>query len=148
MYKYPEDIVEHFKKKYPNVPIDIIFHELTEQLILKCMTENCCNIKGFGKFYMFKIFSNRTKKNSIRFKFVKSATFMKNICKDKYLLNNLPTKNNVPFTEVNEDKCSDENCIKAKQENLELIKILNNQNKENEQNSSMKILIEDIINSI
>jgi len=148
MYKFPDEIVEHFKKKYPNSPIDIIFHELMEQIICKCMIDNCCSIKGFGKFLMFKTFSNRTKKEVIRFKFIKSLSFMKNIYKDKFLLKNLPIHGNVPFTEANEDKCLNEHCIKARDSNLALVNSLTVKDTERSRNVRMKILIEDIINNM
>jgi len=107
MFKLPIDIENEIIRKYPDVDVINLFHDLTTIAIQKTCFDGSCNIRDFGKFIAYKIYSTRTGKDVVRFKFKLSTSFVNRLKNDKYLLEKLAIKIAVPFTEKNKQKCAD-----------------------------------------
>lgn len=114
MFKLPLDIENELMKKYPHVDIINLFHDLTTLVIQKACFDGSCPIREFGKFIAFKIYSHRLKKDTVRFKFKHSISFLNRIKNDKYMTEKLAVKETVPFTEYHQQKCADKQNRKTK----------------------------------
>ena len=117
MFKVPLDIEQELQKKYPNVHIPSFIQTLFNSIIEKTLTDGTCKMRDFGMFVSF--VTTSPKGPVVRFKFRPSVSFSNKIRQDDYLLENLPVKAKVPFTEKHQDKCNSE----IKQANIEAISI-------------------------
>ncbi len=106
MFKIPPDIEHDLMKKYPNVDIVNLIHDLFNMIIQKSCFVGSCPIRGFGKFIAFKIFSSRLGHDTMRFKFKHSVSFMNRIKNDNYIVNNLAIHAKHEFTDKHEKKCN------------------------------------------
>jgi len=107
MFKLPVDIETDLIKKYPNVDISNFVHDMITFIIQKACFDGSCSIRDFGKFLSYKIYSSRLGKETVRFKFKHSTSFLNRIKNDKYMLEKLAVRIAVPFTEQHEKKCAD-----------------------------------------
>ena len=108
MYKLPEDVVLEIKRKHPNIiNIERVIDDTFNEIVEKTFKDGSCQIRNLGKFISFQSFSTRTNDNVAKFKFYISQVFKNKIKNDKYLLESLPIKAQVPFTNANKEKCGD-----------------------------------------
>ena len=105
MFKLPPDIEHELVKKYPNADILNIIHDTVTLIVNKACFDGSCLIRGFGKFIAFKIYSERSGKDAIRFKFVKTVSFINRIKNDNFLMDHLILQFKKPYTEKKEKKC-------------------------------------------
>ena len=114
MFKLPLDIENELIRKYPNIDITNLFHDLITLIIQKSCFDGSCHIREFGKFVAYKVYSHRLKKNTVRFKFKHSLSFLNRLKNDKYIINKLAIKAIVPFTEEHKKQCLDKQDNKIK----------------------------------
>jgi nucleoid DNA-binding protein len=113
MYKLPEDIEKQLQQKYNTVHIPSLVHTLFQEILQKTLKDGACHIREFGKFVSFQTQSSKTKNPTIRFKFRLALSLDKKLKGDQYLLQIVPVKAKVPFTEQHEQKVLDKKEIKA-----------------------------------
>lgn len=109
MYKLSPDVVENIKKKFPDSPIEKIIQYMFMEIVEKSITDGSCYIREFGKFVAFQTYSTKKKRTVIRFKFRPSVALLNKLNNDDYLLENIPVKSQIPFTEEHEQMCSQTN---------------------------------------
>ena len=141
MFRLPPDVELELTRKYPHVDIINLVHDLITLISQKACFDGSCPIREFGKFIAFQVYSSRLNKNTIRFKFKHSESFMKRIRNDKYILENLAVKLPTPFTDDNEQKCVDKRDRK-----VVLNKILPNITKITEAKTNYKVATQEILN--
>jgi hypothetical protein len=108
-YELPRDVVLEVKRKHPNiVDMDRVIDDIFNEIVEKTFKDGACQIKNLGKYQAFQSFSTRNNKNVLKFKFTCSYSFKKKFKDDVYLIESLPIKANVPFTEDHEKKCNRE----------------------------------------
>jgi hypothetical protein len=108
MYKLPEDIEQQLQAKYgTHVHIPSLVHFLFQAILEKTIHDGACHIREFGKYIVFKTESSRHPGETVRFKFRISASLDKKLKTDQYLIQNIPVKAKVPFTEKHEIKVLD-----------------------------------------
>ena len=105
MFRLPKDIENELIHKYPHVDVVNLFHDTITLMVQKSCFDGLCSIREFGKFLAFKVFSSRLGKETIRFKFKHSISFLNRLKNDKYIIENLAIKAPVPFTDEHEKKC-------------------------------------------
>ena len=108
MIRIPEDLEDEIVKKYPESNVKSILQTVFNGLIEKTLKDGGCIIREFGNFKAFKTHSAKLGKDVIRFKFTISPALEKKIKFDEYLLNNVPIKAKIPFTEEHQKKCNTE----------------------------------------
>lgn len=109
MYKLPDDVVLEIKRKHPNIiNIERVIDDTFNEIMEKTFKDGSCPIRNLGKFTSFQSYSTRSNTNVVKFKFIPSQTFREKIKEDKYLLDILPIKAAVPFTQEHANKCNKE----------------------------------------
>jgi len=131
--KIPEDVEQNLKRKYPEIDIKTFINSLFQEILDKVFRDGACPISGLGKFIAFVTYSSRINSNVVRFKFRPAAPLIKRIKRDQYLLEKLPVKANVPFTEQHEEKCKDKREIKNinLEAQIQINKVVRERTKEN-----------------
>lgn len=106
-YAVSKDVANELQKKYGStLNVEHFVQDLFTSLINKALKDGSSVINGLGSFLSYVTYSGRHGKNVVRFKFKISPYFRKKVIDDSYLLNSLPIKAQVPFTEVHESKCN------------------------------------------
>lgn len=108
MFKIPEDLEQELQKKYPKEHIGSIIQSLFHGIIEKTLKDGSCHIRELGKFTSFVTYSGRSFSKVVRFKFKTSMALTQKIKTDQYLIENLPVKAQVSFTEKHQSKCNTE----------------------------------------
>lgn len=108
LIRVSEDIEKELIETYPDSNVKAIITSLFSMILKKTMTDGSCGIREFGKFTCHKTFSSKLGADVVRFKFRISSALEKTIKTDKYILNNLPVKAKIPFTEENMKYCNNE----------------------------------------
>jgi hypothetical protein len=106
MVRLPEDLENELIAKYPEANVKAIIQSMFLGIIDKTLKDGGCIIREFGNFKAFRTHSAKLATDVIRFKFSISPALEKKIKFDTYLLNNIPIKAKVPFTEEHQKKCS------------------------------------------
>lgn len=105
MYKLPQDIVLDLKQKYPESNIDSLIQHIFMYILEKTLQDGSCHIREFGKFIAFKSYSQKTHRYVVRFKFKPSMALLTKLNHDEYIINNIPVKSKIPFTESHSNSC-------------------------------------------
>lgn len=108
MIRLPEDLENELIAKYPDANIKGIIQSLFLGIIDKTLKDGGCIVREFGNFKSFRTHSTKLATDVVRFKFQISPALNKKIKTDAYLLNNIPIKAKVPFTEEHQKKCNTE----------------------------------------
>lgn len=142
MIRIPEDLENEIIKKYPNTNIKAILQSVFTGLIDKTLNDGGCIIREFGNFKAFKTHSSKLGKDVIRFKFTISPALEKKIKFDEYLLNNIPIKAKIPFTEEHQKKCNTEIKLLNSEAGTNAVRHSAQKTKEN----TMSNLVSDLLN--
>lgn len=112
-YKVPQEIVDRLQQKYPDVNVSFIIHDLFDDILRTTISKGSCTVKQFGRFLSFVTFSNKTKRDTLRFKFRTNQTLISKISNDPYLIKQALRGVTVPFTQTNEENCKPYRDIRA-----------------------------------
>jgi nucleoid DNA-binding protein len=104
-FKLPPDVENDLQKRFPEVHIPTVIDAIFQSILTKITKDASCTVREFGKFVAFVTKSQRTLKDSVRFKFKLSSALNQKIKTDQYLINNLPVKATNEFSEKHEKKC-------------------------------------------
>lgn len=86
-----EKLNEEFKRKYcEDFDAKAVMNKFFEHMMEYCIENSAFRVSNLGNFTMFKVFSTRTNKNMVRFKFKPSSTLIKKLNSDQYILENIP----------------------------------------------------------
>jgi hypothetical protein len=141
-YRLPEEIENALQKEFPQVAIKKLVNRLFELVTDKTIYEGGCHIRQFGKFIAYPVYSTRTGKKVVRFKYRISAS-LTNAIKDTYVINNIPSKPSAAFDAQNEEKCKD------KKDHRQLnIKSQQYASKVGKETTKKKIVEDEVINII
>lgn len=143
MYKLPADIQDKLQQDYPEVNIEDIIHKMFTMILEKTTADGTTTIREFGKFMAFKIFSTRTQKETVRFKFRITSSLTNKLNNDDFISQNLTTKEANQFTDKHEEKCKTKRDQKRK--NYEMIQEANKKSKETTQEHLARERILDIL---
>lgn len=119
MIRLPEDVENELIEMYPEANVKAIIQSLFASVLKKTLKDGCCNIREFGKFLSHKTVSAKLATEVIRFKFKISPALERSIKTDKYLLNNIPIKAKIPFTDENKKYCNNDIKIMNTQAQIE-----------------------------
>jgi len=108
MYRLPEEIENELQKKYPNEHIKSVIQSIFQSIVEKTLKDGSCHIRELGNFSSFVTYSGKSCSKVVRFKFKTAISLIEKIKTDKYLIENLPIKAKVPFTEEHQNKCNTE----------------------------------------
>ena len=122
MIRIPEDLENELIAKYPDANIKGIIQSLFLGILDKTLKDGGCSVREFGNFKSFRTHSTKMATDVVRFKFQISPALNKKIKTDSYLLNNMPVKAKVPFTEEHQKKCNTEIKLLNTEASLEAIR--------------------------
>jgi hypothetical protein len=144
MIRLPEDLENEIIKKYPTANIKSILQSVFTAIVDKTLKDGGCIIREFGNFKAFKTHSAKLGKDVIRFKFTISPALEKKIKFDEYLLNNIPIKAKIPFTEEHQKKCNTEIKLLNTEASTSAVRHSAEKTREN----IMSSLVSDMLNDI
>lgn len=145
IFKVPPDVEKELRKKYPNIEIDKIVHDIFDKILQKCFQDGSCTIREFGKFDCFKVFSSRIGREQVRFKFKTTVALINKIRNDSYLLDGLVSAKSKEFNDEHKKRC--EGRDEQKRLNYEARKLASSKQKKNTEEKLVKQKILDMINN-
>ena len=140
IYKIPPDIENILRKKYPNIDITQVIHDVFDTILEKTFDHGSCTIRSLGKFICFKTFSTRMGRDQVRFKFKASTTFVNKIKNDSFLVDKLACVKNHNFTDYHKNNCEDKKEQKLINTQIEQTITKQQKKKTNESLAKQKIL--------
>jgi len=139
--RIPEDLEREIIKKYPESNVKAIIQAVFVGILEKTLKDGGCIIREFGNFKAFRTFSAKLSTNVIRFKFTISPALEKKIKFDSYLLNTIPVKAKIPFTEEHQKHCNTEIKLLNTEASCEAVR----QSAQKTREKTMSDLVSDII---
>lgn len=144
MIRIPEDLENELIAKYPDANIKAIIQSLFLGMLDKTLKDGGCIIREFGNFKAFRTHSAKLATDVVRFKFSISPALNKKIKTDAYLLNNIPVKAKVPFTEEHQKKCSTEIKLLNVEASLEAVRNSSQKTREKTMSNLVAAILEEV----
>ena len=116
-FTVPQEIIFRLEQKYKDRTMDSgqikgLIHDFFILILQRCIEFQSVNIVNFGKFMLYKVFSGKTGKETIRFSFYRSTALSNSMNKDEYILSKVPLLMKSEFGTINAEKCKNKQHIK------------------------------------